>query len=139
MYSSKLCMTSIITELVYIFFKELTEGRLRVREFFATMKPSAVVCSMVGLLLLWPIPISFPNFIHTTIYSKNTYISYSCKKNMMFVHTPFSKAIFVHNIILCIKIRCMVLIYIILVRLKIFLDLPSSGTLKVKDLFRPKY
>ena len=49
-------MTSIITELVYVFVKEPVEGLLRVREFFAALKThwgnSAVVCSMVGLFSL---------------------------------------------------------------------------------------
>ena len=44
------------TELVYIFVMGLSEGLLRVREFLAALKthwwPSAVVCSMAGLLSL---------------------------------------------------------------------------------------
>ena len=49
-------MTFIITVLAYIFLMGPAEGRLRVRQFLATLKthwwPSAVVCSMVGLLSL---------------------------------------------------------------------------------------
>ena len=49
-------MTSIITKLVYSFVKGPAEARLRVREFLAALKtlwwPSAVVCSLVGLLSL---------------------------------------------------------------------------------------
>ena len=61
-------MTSIITVLVYKFFKGPAKGRLRVREFLATLKthwwPSAVVCSMVGLLSLWHIPHFLSQFYH---------------------------------------------------------------------------
>ena len=52
-------MTSIIIVLVYN-FKGPAEGRLRVLEFLVTLKthwwPSAVVCSIIGLLSLWHIP-----------------------------------------------------------------------------------
>ena len=55
-------MTSIITVLVYIFFKGPAEGHLRVREFLATLKthwwPSAVVCSIVVALTHSPFPFS---------------------------------------------------------------------------------
>ena len=55
-------MTSIITELV-TYLKGPAEGRLRVREFLATLKthwwPSAIDCSMVGCCRFDTFPISF--------------------------------------------------------------------------------
>ena len=63
-------MTSIITELVYIFFKGPAEGRLRVREFLATLKTPIGGLQLLsalwsGFCLFGTFPISILNFINT--------------------------------------------------------------------------
>ena len=66
-------MTSIITVLVYIFFKGPAEGRLRVREFLSTLKthwwPLPALWS--GCCRFETFPISFLNFTFVFRRTKN--------------------------------------------------------------------